>query len=220
MELAVSPCSLWKASHSEQYKLAVVYSKQVDDTLQFSEFINNVLYGEENNPNVMKASCVHQDYKLSPYQILIFEPEQSLKDFCISGRPLSEIEQLSILRDVGLGALNFSQRTRLSVHVTIESIFVHVGSSSEISALFFPLYDHSCYSRNKSTILQKPNKFQWIKDVLLLINYSVEYSEHSELPSNHVLYNIFKYKWFANDEEIHPKNIEDITEEIDYILGK
>ena len=212
MQLEVSPCSFRKAFHNRQSCMAVVYTKSKDDKkFQFCKFVNDVLADRQ---NVLKVNCVHFDNKLSHHPILLYEPEQPLKEYCSSCGTISEIEQLSILLDIALATLGFS--SGMQPNVTKESIFVHKDSNGEIKALFSPLYKYSYFL----SPVEPRGGFDWIREVVLLMHYRDQYSKHTELPESHILYNIFKYKWFSDKEEARPEDKVEVAKEIEYILGK
>ena len=217
MQLNVFPGSIWKATHDGQPCITVLYNGKVENKVQFSEFLNDML---DERQNIMKICCIHLDAELSDMPILLFDPEQSLVEYCTSCKTiLSEIEQLTVLRDVALGTILLQSNPAINVKVPIESIFVHKDSDGEIRALFSPLYRCSCFPQNEST--SKPTEnYKWIKDALLLMHCRENYNENSELPESHILYNIFKYKWFSDNESLHPKEITEVAKEISYILGK
>ena len=216
VQLNVSPCSLRKVSHDGEPFMALVYDGIVDDIAQFGEFANNSLKDEQ---NVLKASCVHLDAQLSENPILLFEPEQPLKDFCTTHEALSEADQLAILRDITAGVLSFLSCTNIRLKVTTESIFVHEDSKGQVKALFFPMYQYSYFPHAKQPP-QPSDDYEWVKTALLLMHYRDQCGEHSELPKNHILYNILKYKWFSDEKNLHPKDTAEIAKEICYILGK
>ena len=218
MQLNVSPCSFWEALHDMEPCMALVYNEQSANKLQFSEFVNEMLSEKK---HVLKAFCKHFDDKLSTNPILLFEPKQSLKDYCTScAIGLSEVDQLTVLQDVAIGTLGFLSppNSKLTV-VTIDSIFIHEDGDGKIRALFSPLYQSSYFPQIELTSESLLN-YEWIKEVLLFINYQDQYGEHSELPESHILYNIFKYKWFSDEENHHPNDIYEVAKEIMYILGK
>ena len=216
LKLDVSPCSLRKASHDGEPFMALVYNGKVDGIAQFGEFVNNVLKDEQ---NVLKASCVHLDAHLSENPILLFEPEQPLKDFCVTHEVLSEVDQLTILRDVTVGLHSFLSCTNIRLKVTTESIFVHEDSKGQVKALFSPMYQYSYFPHAKQPP-QSSVDYEWVKTALLLMHYRDQCGEHSELPKSHILYNIFKYKWFSDEKIFHPEVTAEIDEEFCYILGK
>ena len=216
LKLNVSPCSLRKASHDGEPFMALVYNGKVDDIAQFGEFVNNVLKDEQ---NVLKASCVHLDAQLSENPILLFELEQPLKHFCVTNETLSEVDQLTILRDVTVGLRSFLSCTNIRLKVTTESIFVHEDSKGQVKAFFSPMYQYSYFPYAKQ-IPQQSDDYEWVKTALLLMHYRDQCGEHSELPESHILYNILKYKWFSDGKNLHPKDTAEIAKEICYILGK
>ena len=212
----MSPWCLRKVSHDRQPLMALVYNNRVDDKVHFSEFVNNMLIEKR---NMLTACCVHLDSTLSNNPILLFEPEQSLKDFCTSSEVISEVDQLTILRDVAIGTLGFLSHMTTRLNVTIESIFVRQNCKGGITALFSPMYQYSYFPHAKET-LESLLDYQWVKNSLLLMQYRSQCDEHSELPKEHILYNIFKYKWFSEEKSLRPKDTVEIANEIDYILGK
>ena len=212
-----SPWSIRKASHNSEPCMALVSDGNVDDKVHFGEFINDMLIKKH---YVLKVCCVHLDDKLSDNPILLFEPEQSLKDFCTSSEVISEIDQMTILRDVAIGTLGFQvSHPSLRHKVTVESIFVHKDSKGQIRALYFPLYQYSYFLHSE----QSPEglaDYEWVKNSLLLMHYRGQCDEHSELSESHILYNIFKYKWFSDNRSLHPNDTAEIAKDIAYILGK
>ena len=216
MQLNVSPCSFWKALHDGQPCMALTYNGKVDNKVQFSEFINDVLAGKQ---NVLKACCVHLDNELSDNPILRFEPEQSLMDFCTSCDTISEVDQLTILRDVAVEKLNFWIHTNMELKVPVESIFVHKENDCGIRVFFTPLYHFSHFPQINQSF-EPPADYQWIKEVLILMCRQDQCDELSKLPKNHILYNIFTYKWFSDDKRLRPKVIGEVAKDIAYILGK
>ena len=216
VQLNVSPCSLRKASHDGEPFMALVYNGKVDDRVQFGEFVNNVLKDEQ---NVLKASCAHLDDQLSDNPILLFELEQPLKDFCVTHEALSEVDQLTVLRDVTVGLRNFLSCTTIRLKVTTESIFVRKDNKGQVKALFAPMYQYSYFPHAKQPP-QPSDDYEWVKTALLLMHYRDQSDEHTELPKSHILYNILKYKWFSDEKSLHPKDTAEIAEEIRYILGK
>ena len=220
MHLNVSPCEFWKATHDGQPCMALKYHEKVNDKVQFSEFIKDLLYEKH---SILTAFCAHLDDKLSDNPILLFEPKQPLKDYCTSSKALSEVDQLTILRDVALGTLGFLSHTNMELKVTVESIFVHKNSDGEIQAFFAPMYGYSCFLQDKQNVKpssELPTDYTWVKHSLLLMHYQDKYNEHTELPESHILYNIFKYKWFSKKDSLRPKNAAEVADEISYILGK
>ena len=217
MQFDVSRWSLRKALHDGEPFMALVYNSRVEDKVLFSEFIDDLLIEKQ---NVLKASCVHLDDTLSDNPILLFEPEQSLKDYCTTSEVISEVDQLTILRDVAIGTIGFLPHTKLRLKVTVESIFVHKESKGEIRAYFSPLYQHSYFPNYARQDTRPSADYEWVKTSLLLMHYRDRCDEHTELPEEHILYNIFKYKWFSEEESLHPKDIIEIAKEIAYIRGK
>ena len=215
MDLDIFPCSFWRASHDDQPCMALVYNGKVDDCVQFSEFIEDML---KETRNILKPYCVHLDEN-SDNPVLIFEPEQSLKDYCTSCGIISEIDQLTILRDItkAVGNLGFLSNAKLKV--TIDSVFIQENSNGERNALFCSLYQHSYFPQTKPNP-EPQTDYKWVKDTLLLMQYRDQCSEHSELPKSHILYNIFKYRWFLDEENLYPNDNIEVAKEITYILGK
>ena len=220
LQLEVSPCTFWKAFHDGEPFMALAYDGNEHDNnfkIHFSEFINDAL---TDKGNVLKANCVHLDAKLSHHPILLFEPKESLQDYCTSYGPgtISEVEQLSILLEVALGTLGFSSNIHLKI--SNKSIFVN-KDNGKITALFSPLYESSYFSQVKQSIehRSRPN-FDWIREAVLLMHHGDQYNRHTELPESHILYNIFKYKWFSDNEKVYPKDISEVAKEIEYILGE
>ena len=217
MQFDVSPWSLRKALHDGEPFMALVYNSRVEDKVQFSEIVNNMLIEKQ---NVLKAHCVHLDDEKSDNPILLFEPEQSLKDYCTTSEVISEVDQLTILRDVAIGTIGFLPHTKLKLKVTLESIFVHKDSKGEIRAYFSPLCQHSFFPNYARQDLTPSADYEWVKNSLLLMHYRDRCDDHTELPEGHILYNIFKYKWFSDKESLHPKDTIEIAKEIAYIRGK
>ena len=217
-QLNVSPWSWKKASHDRQPFMALVYNGKVGDKVRFGEFVNDMLIEK---PNVLNACCVHLNKTLSDNPILLFEPEQSLRDYCTSGEVIFEVDQLTILRDIAIGTLDFLSNSKLRLKVTVESIFVHEDSKGEIRAMFSPLYHYSVFPHAKQTP-QPPADYEWIKNSLLLMQYQklCNSDEQCVLPESHILYNIFKYKWFPDEESLRPKDTVEVAKEITYILGE
>ena len=207
--LNVSPCSFWEALHDGYPYMALVYSGKIANKAQFSEFIVSMLTDQR---SVLKVCCVHLDNELSDNPILLFKPEQSLKNYCTAYGPLSGIDQLTILRDIAVGTLDFMARTNSKLTVTLESVFVHKEGDTEITTLFLPLYQISYFPEAKPQ-----TDYQWIKEVLLLMN---QIDMLSELQESHILYNILKYKWFSHEKSLQPKDLVEVTKEISYILGE
>ena len=210
IELKVSPCSFFTALHDGQPYMALKYDNKIDNEQLFSEYINLLT----DNKNVMKVNCVHLDNNLSRYPILIFEPKQTLTDFCTSSRPISELEQLSVVHDVAVGILSFP--TTVQLKVTKEAIFVHKSENGETRGFFSLLYQHSYFPEALQT-QELSVDLKWVKDSLLLMHYQAQYHEKSELPESHILHDIMKYKWFSKAEKTHLK---DIAKDIKYIRGK
>ena len=196
--------------------MALVHKGQVDDKLLFCEYVYDILTEKE---NVLKARCVHLDENISDNPILLFEPKQTLKDFCMSCEVTTEIDQLTILRDIAVGIHGFHSYTNLRIEVTMQSIFVDKDSKGGIRALFSPMYQHSYFPRFEQCP-KSPADYQWVKNSLLLMHYRDQCGEHSELPKSHILYNILKYKWFSDEKSLHPKGTAEIAKEIGNILGK
>ena len=215
-QLNVPPWSWKKASHDRQPFMALVYNGKVGNKVRFGEFVNDMLIEK---PNVLNSCCVHLDETLSDNPILLFEPEQSLKDYCTSSDVIFEVDQLTILRDIAIGTLGFLSNTKLRLKVTVESIFVHEESKGGIRALFSPLYQYSVFPHAKQTP-QPPADYEWIKTSLLLMQCQKQCNEQYMLPESHILYNIFKYKWFPDEESLRPNNTVEIAKEIAYILGE
>ena len=184
--LNVSPYSFWKALHDGHSYMALVYNDKITNKARFSEFIDDMLTDQR---NVLKACCVHLDNKLSDNPILLFKPELSLKTYCISYGPLTGVDQVTILRDIAVGTLDFMARTNSKLTVTLESVFVHKEGDTEITTLFLPLYQISYFPEAKP---ESQIDYQWIKEALMLMN---QFDLHSELHKSHILYNVFKYKW-------------------------
>ena len=216
MQLNLSPCSFWRVSHDNQPGMALVHNGQVDDKLLFCEYVYDILIEKQ---NVLKARCVHLDENVSDNPILLFEPKQTLKDFCMSCEVITEIDQLTILRDIAVGTHGFQSYTNLRIEVTMQSIFVDKDSKGGIRALFSPMYQHS-YFPHFEQCPESTADYQWVKNSLLLMHYRDRCGKHSELPKSHILYNILKYKWFSNEKSLHPKDTAEIAKEIRYILGK
>ena len=191
--------------------MALKYNKKIENERQFIEYIKCLL---TENKNTMKVNCVHLDNNLSGNPILVFEPKQTLTDFCTSLRPISELEQLSVVHDVAVGILSFPATMQLKV--TKEAIFVHKNENGETRGLFSPLYQYSYFPE----ALQSQEllvDLKWVKDSLLLMHYRNQYHEKSELPKSHILHDIMLYKWFSEVERLHLK---DIAKDIKYIRGK
>ena len=197
--------------------MALVFHGKIDNKLQFSEFVKEVC--NHKKENVLSACCVHFDDTLSCNPILLFEPEQSLRDYCTSSEVISEVDQLTILRDIAVGTRGFQSHINLRLRVTIESIFVRKDSKGEIRALFSPVYQHS-YFPNVDQAPEPSEDYEWVKDSLLLMLYRDQCVRHTELPESHLLYNIFKYKWFSDEQSLHPKDNVELANEIAYIMGK
>ena len=215
LALNVSSSSLWTVSHDGKLCIALLYSGKIDNKLQYSDYVNKML---EEKRNVMKASCVHLDENIDN-PILIFEHAQMLKDYFTSCEPLTEIRQLTILRDVAKAVGAFGLLSRGKLKVTVDTIFIEEASDGEITALFSPIYQHSYFPQAKQSP-ESQTDYEWVKHALLLMHYRDKYNEHSELPESHILSNIIKYKWFSNEESLHPNGIIEIAKEIKDILGK
>ena len=216
-QLNVSPWSWKKVSHDRQPFMALVYNGKVDDKVRFSEFIKDMLIEKQ---YVLSACCVHLDHTLSYNPILLFKPEQSLKDYCLSSSVISEVDQLTILRDIALGTLGFLSNTRLRLKVTVESIFVHTKDiKGGIRALFSPLHHYSYFPHTEQTP-QPSADFEWVKNSLLLMQCQNQCAEQYTLPESHILHNIFTYKWFSDEKSLHPTDNAEIAKEIAYILGE
>ena len=216
IKLNISPCSFWKGSHNGQPCTALVYNGKIDNKLKFIEFVNDMLNEKR---NVLKACCVHLDDKLSDHPILMFGSNQSLKDYVQLCKTIAEVDQLTVLRDIARAVGNLGFLSSAKLIVTMESIFVQEDSNGKIYALFSPFYQHSYFPQAEQS-LESQTDCKWIKNALLMMHYRNQYSEHSELPESHILYNIFKYKWFSKEETLHPNNIIEVAKEITYILGE
>ena len=216
MQFNVSPWSLRKATHDGEPFMALVCNSRVEDKVQFTEFIDNMLIEKQ---NVLKAYCVHLDDTLSDNPILLFEPKQSLKDYCTASEVISEVDQLTILRDVAIGTIGFLPCTNFKLKVTVESVFVHRDSNAGIRALFSPICQYSYFPHTEQTI-DHLEGYEWVKDFLLYMQYQNHCNEHFELPQSHILYNVSKYKWFSGDQNLRSRSTIEIAKEISYILGE
>ncbi len=210
MDLDVSPCSLWKALHNGQQCMALKYNGD-DGILKFSEFIEDV---QQNKRNVIPAKCVHFDTKLSSHPIILFEVEQPLKKYCFSSETVSEMQQLSLLWNASISVFEFSPS--ITIQLTTESLFVHKGSTDDTKAIFLPVYEHSYFYQLEPKTQPVLN---WLKDTLLLMVHLKQYSINSELPENHILFNIFKHRWFSDDKP-GCLSITDVAKELEHILGR
>ncbi|XP_064398620.1 uncharacterized protein LOC135345186 isoform X3 [Halichondria panicea] len=208
MDLDVSPCSLWKALHNGQQCMGLKYNGK-DDILKFSEFIEDV---QQNKPNVIPAKCVHFDTKLSSHPIILFEVEQPFKEYCFSSETVSEMQQLSLLWNASISVLGFS--SSITIQLTTESLFVHKASTDDTKAIFLPMYEHSYFHQLEPKTQPVLN---WLKDTLLVMVHLKQYSINSELPENHILFNIFKHKWFSDDKP-GCLSITDVAKELEHIL--
>ena len=191
--------------------MALKYNKKIENERQFIKYIKYLL---TENKNTMKVNCVHLDNNLSENPILIFEPKQTLTDFCTSTRPISELEQLSVVHDVATGILSFPATMQLKV--TKEAIFVHENENGETRGLFCPLYQYSYFPEALQT-QELLVDLKWIKDSFLFMHYQDQYLEISELPKSHILHDNMKYKWFSEVENLHLK---EVATDIKCIRGK
>ncbi len=207
MDLDVSPCSLWKALHNGKQCMALKYNGE-DDILKFSKFIEDV------QQNVMPTKCVHFDNKLSSHPIILFENQQPLKEYCFSSRALSETQQLSLLLNAAISVLVFS--SNVTLRVTTESLFVN---TNDTKAMFLPMYEHSYFHQLEPKTQPESSSLNWLKDTLFLMVHRKQYSSNSKLPANHILFNIFKHRWFPDDKQGY-SSTEDVAKELQHILGK
>ncbi len=230
IDLDVSPCSLWKALHNGEQCMALVYNGE-GDKLKFTKYIEDV---QKNKPNVMPAKCIHFDTKLYSHPVVLFEvhDQQPLKEYCFSSEALSEIQQLSLLLDAAISVLAFSpditlQLTTESLFVQTsstndtESLFVHKSSTNDTKAMFLPIYEQSYFHQLEPKIKPELPSLNWLNDSLLLMVHRKQCSSNSKLPENHILFNIFKHRWFPDDKLGSSSTVTaDVAKELKHILGK
>ncbi len=221
MDLDVSPCILWKVLHSGQQYMALIYNGKCDSEeaiLKFSKYIEDV---QNNKPNVMSAKCVHFYTKLSSHPIILFEVEQPLKEYCKSSEAISEIQQLSLLLNSAISVLGFS--SSITLQMTTASLFVHKTSTDDITstddtnAMFLPVYEHSYFQQMAPKTQPELPSLNWLKDTLFLMVHHD--SNNSKLPENHILFNIFKHRWFSDDKP-GCSSTADVAKELEHILGR
>ncbi len=223
MDLDVSPCILWKVLHSGQQYMALIYNGKCDSEeaiLNFSKYIEDI---QNNKPNVMPVKCVHFYTELSSHPIILFEVEQPLKEYCKSSEAISEIQQLSLLWNAAISVLGFS--SSITLQMTTASLFVHKTSTDDITstddtkAMFLPVYEHSYFHKMEPRTQPESPSLNWLKDTLFLMIHRKQYSSNSNLPENHILFNIFKYKLFPDDKP-GCLNTKHAAKELNDILGK
>ena len=217
MDLDVSPCSLWKALHSGQQCMALKYNVE-GDILKFSKYIEDV---HKNKPNVMPAKCIHFDATLvlSSHPIILFEVQQPLKEYCFSSEALSEIQQLSLLLDAAISVLGFSPN--ITLQVTTESLFVHKSSTNDTKTLFLPIYERSYFHQLELNTQPELPSLNWLNDSLLLMIHRKQCNSDSKLPDNHILFNVFKHRWFPDNKLGSSSTVTaDVAKELEHILGK
>ena len=213
MDLDVSPCSLWKALHNGEQCMALKYNGE-DDMLKFNEYIEDL---QRSNPNAMPAKCFHFVAKLSSHPIILFELQQPIKEYCFSSEALSEIQQLSLLLNAAISVLGFAPS--ITLQVTTKSLFVHKSSTNDTKAMFLPIYKHSYFHQLEPKTQPDVPSLNWLNDTLLLMVHRKQYSSDSKLPENHILFNIFKHRWFPDDKP-GCSSTADVAKELQYILGK
>ena len=213
MDLDVSPCSLWKALHNGKQCMALVYNGE-GDKLKFTKYIEDV---QKNKPNVMPAKCIHFDTKLNSHPVVLFEVQQPLKEYCFSSEALSEIQQLSLLLNAAISVLGFSPD--ITLQLTTESLFVQKSSSNDTNAMFLPIYEQSYFHQLEPKIKPEVPSLNWLNDSLLLMVHRKQCNSNSKLPENHILFNIFKHRWFP-DNKLGSSGAADVAKELEHILGK
>ncbi len=219
MDLDVSPCSLWKALHSGQQCMALKYNGE-GDVLNFSKYIEDM---QQNKRNVMPSKCVHFDAKLSSHPVILFEVQQPFNDYCFSSEVLSEMQQLSLLLNAAISVLGFS--SSITLQMTTESLFVHTTSTDDITstddtkAMFLPMYEHSYFHQLVPKTQPELPSLNWLKDTLLLMVHRKQCNSNSKLSENHILFNIFKHRWFPDDKPGYSSTA-DVAKELQHILGK
>ncbi|XP_064389593.1 uncharacterized protein LOC135337585 isoform X3 [Halichondria panicea] len=217
MDLDVSPCSLWKALHSGQQCMALKYNGE-GDVLNFSKYIEDM---QQNKRNVMPSKCVHFDAKLSSHPVILFEVQQPFNDYCFSSEVLSEMQQLSLLLNAAISVLGFS--SSITLQMTTESLFVHTTSTDDITstddtkAMFLPMYEHSYFHQLVPKTQPELPSLNWLKDTLLLMVHRKQCNSNSKLSENHILFNIFKHRWFPDDKPGYSSTA-DVAKELQHIL--
>ena len=213
MDLDVFPCSLWKALHNGQQCMALVYNGE-GDKKKFAEYIEDV---QTNKPNVMPAKCIHFDTKLYSHPVVLFEVQQPLKEYCFSSEALSEIQQLSLLFNAAISVLGFSPN--ITLQLTTESLFVHKYSANDTKTMFLPIYERSYFHQLELNTQPELPSLNWLNDSLLLMIHRKQCNSDSKLPNNHILFNVFKHRWFP-DNKRGSSSTADVAKELERILGK
>ncbi len=217
MDLDVSPCILWKVLHSGQQYMALIYNGKCDSEeaiLKFSKYIKDV---QNNKPNVMSAKCVHFYTELFSHPIILFEVEQPLKEYCKSFEAISEIQQLSLLLNAAISVIGFS--SSITLQITTASLFVHKTSTDDTKAMFLPVYEHSYFQQMAPKTQPELPSLNWLKDTLFLMVHHDSNNIKLDLPENHILFSIFKHRWFPDDKP-GCLSTTDVAKELEHILGK
>ncbi len=116
------------------------------------------------------------------------------------------------------GTSKYSESARVSI---ISSLVFSNSKSYDTKAMFLPIYEQSYFHQLEPKIKPELPSLNWLNDSLLLMVHRKQCSSNSKLPENHILFNIFKHRWFPDDKLGSSSTVTaDVAKELKHILGK
>lgn len=168
--------------------------------------------------------------KKCDYPSIVIENFKPLNTIVFSEQKFSELTEISVLSDLTHSIACFEQDKKLSVSVSLESVFVgkSIDPDTDISARFCPLYGHSfCVTHTDSNDQLLPSlpgplpleRLQWMIEILKFIHFQGSVAEITELPHDHILKRIFEQKWICLEDRFRPKDFKSLQEQLLQLLG-
>ena len=215
------------AKHQGKECMALVYPAQFTDESKvdtgYIKYLELLIRNHREVPSIeglYYPSVEGEEPK--KYPAVIIEKLEPLKEV-VSYYRESEVNQLSLLTSIS-SCLSRFENLNQKLKVVKEHIFIE-KKDAELEAKLIPVYGHSFIGEQSSPTSEtlSYDDLLWMKEMILSLfshDNVAPSPDDVQLPSNHLLKNIFKQKWLSKGSQFRPASYSVLTDELRHVLGK